>query len=278
MDGRHMLTAGLWGAAAFAAGWAVLRGARPTTGDRIADWFGPVIDRLADRDPGPVAAVVDEQLRITGDVGTGARFIARHRVVGALVGGAAAGAVGLVLGPVGIAVGLLVGWYYPRGRMKDLAGRARDRVAEVRRRLPFAVDLLAAQLEAGATLTAAVELTGGLVDGPTGRLFTGLAREVRGGRSLAAAVRDATVLWADPDLTRFAADVVRAEENGTANAAGFREIARRMRLQAAQWAERAAEEAKMKMTGPVMIILLACLLVILAPFVLDAQAAWRGDR
>jgi hypothetical protein len=43
-----------------------------------------------------------------------------------------------------------------------------------------------------------------------------------------------------------------------------------MRQKRIQWAEKSSEEAKVKIVFPAMLIMLACLIIIAAPFIFDA--------
>jgi hypothetical protein len=48
----------------------------------------------------------------------------------------------------------------------------------------------------------------------------------------------------------------------------MRNQADQMRLKRSQWGEKAAAEAQVQMTFPAMIVMLACMLLVLGPFVL----------
>jgi Flp pilus assembly protein TadB len=284
MDAALIGVSGLWFAAALAAARAVLGppGLAGPDGPRRADLaradayyrrLGRTIERLAARVPPALAERTEIDLRLAAVPArwTGAEFVARARAIGWLWG-VACGSIGLVaVGPAGLAAGLLAAAWYPSARLRELAARARDRLETIRLRLPFAVDLVAAQLTAGLGPAEAIRRAAVVLgDHPVGVELAALARAVEGGRPLGEAARNSVVFQADADLAAIAAELARAQELGVALAPTFRGIARQLRLRATQWAERAAEEARGRMAAPVFLVSIACIIVMAAPVLLEA--------
>ena len=74
----------------------------------------------------------------------------------------------------------------------------------------------------------------------------------------------------DDDVAELVFSINKGEEFGTPLAQTFRIQADQMRLKRTQWAEKAAGAAQVAIVLPGMIIMIACLLIIGAPFVLSA--------
>jgi hypothetical protein len=281
MTSLTLLAAGMWGIAAAILAITALSPSRGgddptrreavTRADRISRWFGGWVERTAATIPATEAALAEADLRIADEPipWTGSEYLARGRVAGRVLGVATAVACGLAMGWAVAPLGVVVAWWLPEASRRELAARAGKRIARIRHRLPFAIDLIVAQLTAGAATvdtlrSAAGELAGHPAGGELGRL----ARAIDGGQSLAFAVRDSAVMQADPDLRQIAAELARGEEQGVSLVATFHVIARQLRSRQTARSERAAEEARAKLGFPVVLISLACLAVLITPFIL----------
>ena len=75
-----------------------------------------------------------------------------------------------------------------------------------------------------------------------------------------------------PDLSEFVFMVNTALDRGTPLQDALRDMAERLRTRRVQRLERAAEEAKVKISGPALLIMVACLAIITAPFLLAGAA------
>lgn len=64
------------------------------------------------------------------------------------------------------------------------------------------------------------------------------------------------------------------EELGTPLADIFSNLADQMRLRKSQWAEAVAGKAQIKIHGPQLIIMVACMLTILAPFIFEGISSY----
>ena len=72
----------------------------------------------------------------------------------------------------------------------------------------------------------------------------------------------------DPDVKEVVQAITTAEERGIALKDALRGLADRMRQRKVQWMEKSAEQAKVKITGPAMVTMVACLLIVVAPMLL----------
>jgi tight adherence protein C len=175
--------------------------------------------------------------------GLGVGELMAAKVAAALLGGVAAvplaaaapGRLGLVLAPAAPVAAFLAPdlWL---GRL------AAERARRVRRELPGLLDILRVAVEAGASLAAALPAVGKRADGPLGREWVAVGKEVALGVPLSQALDHLTVRLPQPEITAFAAALQRAGRHGApladtlaaqAGAARFA-LARRIRDDAAR--------------------------------------------
>lgn len=165
---------------------------------------------------------------------------------------------------IGVAGGSLV-W-----GSRKLIHTAQRRIGQLKRRLPFGVDLLALMMEAGGSFR---EALGTLVEEsrghPLGAEFGKLLRELEHGRPLNGAMQGLRERLHDEDINELAFAVQKAEELGAPLSGVFLSLADQMRIKQSQWAEKAAGQAQANITFPGLVIMVACLLIVVAPFVIE---------
>lgn len=154
-----------------------------------------------------------------------------------------------------------------RRRVMDRARRYR---IAVRNQLPFVVDLMALMLESGAIFrecleTAASENQGAAV----GEEFSRVCRAIDQGVAQAEALRGLARRMDDSDASEMVFAINTAEERGTRLKETLSDLAEQMRHRRVQWLEQAAEEAKIHITWPGLLIMVACLLIVAAPLILS---------
>jgi pilus assembly protein TadC len=76
----------------------------------------------------------------------------------------------------------------------------------------------------------------------------------------------------DVDVNELVFCINTADESTGKLKDALRDLAEQMRTRRVQWLERAAEEAKVQITWPGFLIMLACLLIVAAPLLLPTQA------
>ena len=204
-----------------------------------------------------------------------AEFLEAKAVEGLLVGmtfGAVAGLYG------GLATAVFVGGFIACVMFFVMSGTPTARMLQRRkqfvRRLPYAVDLLALMMEAGATFTDGLKtLVREQSDHPIGQEFARLLGELELGETQRAALMHLQQrLPGEEDVAEFVFAIVKGQELGTPLAQILRNQADQMRLKRSQRAEKAAADAQVKMTGPGFAIMLVCMAIITAPF---AMNFWR---
>jgi Flp pilus assembly protein TadB len=167
------------------------------------------------------------------------------------------------------AVFCAVGYIYLR--LKQLRDRADRRVRVIKARLPYAMDLMAFMMEAGAgfyeALATVVEENG---DHVLGEEFGHVMHEIQLGRARSTALTHLGKRYHDVDIDELVFAINKGEETGTPLSEILRGQADQIRLKRSQWMERAVGEAQVWIVFPGMLIMLACLLIVMAPFILPA--------
>lgn len=151
-----------------------------------------------------------------------------------------------------------------------LAVRAAARLRQIKRRMPFLLDLLTLLMEAGSTFINALaqavdEFRGHAVSEEFGRVLG----DMQLGKTRAdafAAMRDRL---ADEEIGSIISSILQGESLGTPLAQIFRTQADVLRLKRTQRAETVAGEAGVNMLLPAMLVMMATVLVILGPFLLN---------
>ena len=148
---------------------------------------------------------------------------------GLLVGGWAGAVAGAVVG------GALLRWY---GRIVSVRPSPEER--QVAAELPFACDLLAAALRAGASPDLAAHSVGGVLDGPLGQRLARVDRALR----LGAPAEEAWTYLGSTDATlRVVQAAVRSQHSGAAFAGSLQRVADDLRADSLIATEAAARRA-----------------------------------
>lgn len=169
-----------------------------------------------------------------------------------------------------LAVGVLFSAVFLHASIKSLHRKADLRIALIQRRLPFGIDLVALMMRAGAGFRDALHT---VVDEsgrhPFADEFRRVLDDVGRGKPLHEALGDLDQRLRSEDVRDMVFAIRTSEELGTPLAEIFANLADQMRLRKSQWAEAAAGRAQIQLQGPQLILMVACMLTILAPFVFD---------
>jgi tight adherence protein C len=173
------------------------------------------------------------------------------------------GAVGLVLV---LAAVPLTAWLLRR----RVSARAAARLTQIKRRMPFLLDLLTLLMEAGSTFVAAVRQSCEEFRGhPVAEEFGRVLADMNMGKTRTEAFQVMRDRLADDEITSIIGSIIQGESLGTPLAGIFRIQADVLRLKRSQRAEMIAGEAGVKMLLPGVLVMMAAVLIIVGPFLLQ---------
>jgi len=249
------------------------------TASRTYLWFEPTIDALAHLyckySPVSVARLTHRLELLGVEHWRAGEVMAAKQLEAALIAVLAAVAATLLFSPtLALLMALLLVLLLPLLMIRAFTTKAARHVALVRGRLPYALDLMALMLEAGAgTLRECLERVGDEhPDEPIGHEIRRTLTGVEKGVSAADMLRALDRRLADADVKDMVVAITTAEERGIALKEALRTLADRMRQKQVQWMEKSAEQAKVQITGPAMVVMCGCMLIVVAPLLLNAIA------
>jgi tight adherence protein C len=185
-------------------------------------------------------------------------------LLGALFGGAVAGAGGVLFLAVALAgVGFIAPDFV-------VSGKARSRKDRIRAELPDALDLMAVSVEAGLGFDGALSKLTEHMEGPLADEFALTLSEIKIGESRQDALKKLADRTETPELSSFVRSIIQADQLGISLGRILRVQATDSRLKRQAAAEEKAMKAPIKMLFPtVLFIFPAMFLVILGPAFLN---------
>ena len=151
-----------------------------------------------------------------------------------------------------------------------LASQAQYRLFQIKKRMPFLLDLLTLLMEAGSTfLQALTQAVDEFDDHPVGVEFGRVLSELKMGKSRLGALESMRDRLNDDEVTSIIGSIIQGEQLGTPLATIFRTQADVLRIKRTQRAETLAGEAGVKMLAPAVLVMAATVIVILGPFLLS---------
>jgi tight adherence protein C len=158
-----------------------------------------------------------------------------------------------------------------------LASRAAKRLRTIKRRMPFLLDLLTLLMEAGSTFLHALaqavdEFRGHPVAEEFGRVLTDMTL----GKTRTEAFLAMKDRLSDDEITSIVGSIIQGENLGSPLAQIFRTQADVLRLKRTQRAETVAGEAGVNMLLPAVLVMLATVLIIVGPFLLNYFSYFFG--
>jgi tight adherence protein C len=174
-----------------------------------------------------------------------------------------AGADGILLFPVAV-VGTALFLRY------RLYVRAAARLRQIKRRMPYLLDLLTLLMEAGATFLNALNQAVDEFRGhPVAEEFGRVLADMNLGKTRMEAFQAMRDRLADDETTSIIGTIIQGEHLGTPLARIFRSQADILRVKRSQRAESIAGEAGVNMLMPAVLVMAATVLIILGPFLLN---------
>jgi tight adherence protein C len=174
----------------------------------------------------------------------------------------------VVLLLVAFAGGTLAGLY-------KLYDKAQKRLMVIRRRVPYALDLIALAMGAGANFTEAVQtITSESGEDPLNVEFKTMLAEMELGATRRRALQNLAQRVPLESLRSITASVMQAEELGTPLGDVLRDQAQLLRLQRSVRAENKAAVASVRILIPCLLLVMAVILAVFGPAIL--RAATKG--
>lgn len=169
---------------------------------------------------------------------------------------------------VSLGVGLFSGWVV----VVWLYDRAAQRRKQISRQYPYFLDLAVMTMEAGASLLETIEIY--CRDNREQILseeLQGVLRSLRLGKTQREALTDMRERISSEDVRTSISALIQGQRMGTPLGELLREQAENLRFRRGQMAERAAEELKVRITGPVVLMMAAVLVLIIGPAVIEVS-------
>ncbi|MGE3817815.1 MAG: type II secretion system F family protein [Isosphaeraceae bacterium] len=153
--------------------------------------------------------------------------------------------------------------------LRRLEARVDDRMRRIRKKLPYAVDLLTLLMQAGSSfqesLTVVVrEMRGQEIAEPFGRAL----REIAMGHTRRDALENLRDALGTEEIAELVFAINEGEDLGIPLVQILKTQAHQMRLKRSQWIEKAASTAQVQIVFPGLISMLACLIIVMAPFLM----------
>jgi tight adherence protein C len=168
----------------------------------------------------------------------------------------------------------LIGWFAPSFVVQR---RAESRLHRIDRGMPELIDLLVVTVEAGLSLSAALQLAGERMKGPLGDELRIVLQEQRMGLSPVQALENMVGRCPTPAVESFARAMMQGQVLGVSVGQILRSLAIEMRKRRRAQVEQQAQKAPIKMLFPlVFMIFPALFVVILGPAVVSIFHALRG--
>ncbi|MDQ3996949.1 MAG: type II secretion system F family protein [Gemmatimonadota bacterium] len=179
---------------------------------------------------------------------------------------------------MGVTIALAAAWFVPLGVVDGMVRRRQERI---RRAIPDGLDLLLVCVEAGSSVESAIQRVGRDMLRVHPELAGELAvvvRKTKAGMPRADALRGLYTRTGVDELRLIGASIVQSERWGTSIAKVLRVSAETLRRKRKQTAERHASTAPIKMTIPLVTMILPALFVtLLGPSLLTVVKALRGE-
>lgn len=180
----------------------------------------------------------------------------------------------LLVGTFGVMNGLLLSALGAMGTVwalrYRLARQAATRLRLIKQRMPFLLDLLTLLMESGASFLNALSQAVGEFQGhPVAQEFGRVLTDMSLGKTRIEAFHAMRDRLRDDEITSIIGSIIQGEQLGTPLAKIFRAQADVLRIRRTQRAETVAGEAGVNMLFPGLLVMVATVLLILGPFLMN---------
>ncbi|MCE9544345.1 MAG: type II secretion system F family protein [Planctomycetia bacterium] len=294
VDLQAMLPSAAIGLSLFFAAWWVLRALVTEDIPQGAEWrhdtnrinelrrvnlsyrlFQPLIQALARLNRGAFREQLPEIQRDISTAGIprfwlAEEYLARAELIAVMLAPVYIYAAIHLMGMTGIVfalIGVMLTVWLLRNRLRR---QARNRLLQIKRRMPFLLDLLTLLMEAGSNFLQAMAQSVREFEGhPVSVEFGRVLSDMNLGKTRTEAFRAMQDRLNDDEITSIIGSILQGEDLGTPLAQIFRTQADVLRLKRTQRAETLAAEAGVNMLLPGILIMLSTVLIILGPFVIS---------
>jgi tight adherence protein C len=242
--------------------------------DALYRWFQPLILLFARFNR---AAFPDDMPRIAREIQaaglprfwTPQEYLGKCELIALLSGPIQMYAFTTLFGPPGAVMAVMFTFLTAYLLRRRLAGLARERLVQIKRRMPFMLDLITLLMEAGSTFLHAMERgVRQYEQHPVGQEFGRVLAEISMGKGRIGAFEALRDRLNDDEITSIVGSILQGEQLGTPLARLFRTQADVLRLKRSQRAETMAGEAGVKMLLPGVMVMASTVIIILGPFIL----------
>jgi tight adherence protein C len=161
--------------------------------------------------------------------------------------------------------------------MSGTRKKASRRRGVVKRSFAAAIDLLALMMEVGGSFQDSIRVVARENRGkPIGEELSLIVSDIDMGKPRKNALENFAARINDEDISEVVFACNESEDLGVPIAQTLKTQADRIRAKRTSWAEKASQEAEVTLVFPSMLIMLACLLTVGAPFVLQGLATYLG--
>ena len=170
--------------------------------------------------------------------------------------------------PEALAGGIVFSSIYLRGGIRGPGMQATARMQLLSRRLPFGIEQVALVMHAGGGFREALAtVVDDMPEHPFGQEFGRVLEDFGRGRTLSEALSTLDKRLQLPEVRELVTAICNSQELGTPLAEIFVTLAEQLRLKKAQWAEAEAGRAQVRVQGPALVIMVACMFTVVAPFI-----------
>lgn len=174
------------------------------------------------------------------------------------------------MGPAGIILAVVLTVVLMVLLRRQLSRQAHRRLTEIKRRLPFMLDLMTLLMEAGTTFIKALEQAVEEYRGhPLSQEFGRVLMDMNLGKTRQEALEGMRDRLQDDEVTSILGSIIQSENLGTPLTGVFRTQADVLRLKRSQRAETLAGEAGVQMLLPGVLVMAATVIVIIGPFAIN---------
>jgi tight adherence protein C len=178
---------------------------------------------------------------------------------------------------VGILIATLIGCGLFLLAQANVKKKAQKRRQRIKRHFAAAIDLLALMMEVGGSFQESLRIaTRENVGHALGDELALIVNDIEMGKPRKHALESFASRMSDEDISEVVFACNESEELGVPIAETLKTQADRIREKRTSWAEKAAQEAEVTLVFPSMLIMLACLGTVSAPFILQGLSMFRG--